>query len=474
MRKDYFIIGIIIFIAAAGVITISFVNGQVFSFMQQIRSPVVETASVSVEKGASGMAISLLETGTYNYNGPGFLGGGQRGPIHPLLVALTFLVFGEYIGSFYIVNFLLLSLAIILLWGVSRYYLERYWAFFPPVMLAVFPSALRYVASYNYEIFTLFLVLSSVFSFLKYRDTRNLWWLFWGSAAFAVLALERPMIFYAFPAILVLLVFWQIPYPARGSKKIFHAFVFIGVLVIAILPWSFRNYKVLGTWQWGSGGNIFLVRSTQLDFSGRELFSLALSYAVGDVIGSRIYAHYPKDTSPRAWDPQALARWTKEGWIVEDSDGEILNKVELDKKLRTEASARIRQKPLKFVLTSPINFLRLNAPVNYQGGEIMRLFVGNKNLPTAIKITVIFAIRFLWLLFLLLAFYALFRHSRDWYTWGILLFFVLYYNGMHSVFTHAEARYLFTILPFYFLFFTEGIRLLIFKKANKFPNAFPK
>ena len=125
----------------------------------------------------------------------------------------------------------------------------------------------------------------------------------------------------------------------------------------------------------------------------------------------------------------------------------------------------IKENPIKFLATAPLGLLRLNAPLHYNGQELTHLFYGTHGgLPLWLKIGITAAIRGMWFIFLGIALYGLFAKifTRD-ARWFLLAFFIVYYNIMHALFTHAEARYILTMLPLYFLFFAEGFRRMMSK-----------
>ncbi|OGZ42317.1 MAG: hypothetical protein A3C80_00590 [Candidatus Ryanbacteria bacterium RIFCSPHIGHO2_02_FULL_45_43] len=462
MAREYYTITGILVVAIFVVGIVGFINsGVIYTLPKSLHEP--DAGPVDPSRGFIGTAISLVHTGTFNNRGPGYIGNGQRGPAYAVVLALGFLMFGEYVWPVYLMNFIFLALVIILLWRLSRRYLDGYLAFLPPLMLAVFPFSAHQVYG-RYELFSLFLGVFSVFALLKYREHKGFLWLSVGTLIFTVWILERPIVLYFLPLVLMFLVFWQRS-SLSISRLLVHMLLFFFIIGSVIGLWAWRNHRVLDTWQIGSGGHMLLRTAMHTDRTSKELISLALSYGVGDFIGSRVYAHYPENAAPSGWIHSLEDRWVqKDEWIVEDLDGEILTRVELDKKMYREAFLKIKERPVKFVLTGFIRLIRLNAPLNHRGQEIIRMFMGEyQYLSSGMKIMIILAIRLIWLFFLTLVLYAIARHWREWETWGILILLLLYYNSMHALLTHGEARYVVTVMPFYFLLFAEGFRLFYSK-----------
>lgn len=404
-----------------------------------------------------GPALSLLRTGTFNYGGSaeheGFVGLIQRGPAYASVLAFFFLLFGENVFPVLFVNFVSLVLAIIFLWLISRRFLPGFWQFLPPLMLALFweVSALVWVG--NYEMFSLALATFSFFTFFHYKDTRNVLWLVAAAFGFSIWILERPIMLYFISFLFLYFIFWQ--WSSLPRKQFFaHLFIFAAIAGTVIGAWLLRNHFVLDTWQLGSPGHVILRRSSHVDFSSEELISMTLSFSVGDLIGSKLYARYPSDREPKTWDPRVEKRWYQTGWMIADLDGETITRIKLDKKMVKEAYANIVRQPIKFFLTGFINFFRLNAPMNYNGMEMMHFLAdGHDNMSEAVKIVVNLGIRIAWFLFVIVTLCTAAVYLNAWAGLSVLALFVFYHNAMHIFLTHAEVRYLLAAMPFYFLFF---------------------
>lgn len=460
-RNQYIIVGILFlaFFAAA-------VNGAFQGALHQPFETIGATTNETIFARGTfvGPALSLVRTGTFNYGGSaehdGFVGLVQRGPAYASVLALFFLLFGENVFPVLLVNGLSLASAIIFLWLISKRFLPGFWQFLPSLMLALFweVSALVWVG--NYEMFTLALATLFFFSFLRFKDTKNVWWLTTAAFALAFWVLERPPMFYFIPFPFFYLVFWH--WSSSPRRQLFaHLFLFAAIIGTVVGVWLIRNHQVLDTWQLGSPGHAILRRSSHVDFSFPELISMALSFSVGDLIGSKLYAHYPPDRTPKTWDSRVEARWYQPGWIVTDLDGETITKIELDKKMVKEAYANVARQPIKFFLTGFINFFRLNAPMNYNGMEMMHFLAeGRDNIPEAVKIAINLGIRIPWHLFVIVTFFSAVTYLGAWAGLSVLALFVFYHNAMFIFLSHAEVRYLLAAMPFYFLFFVEGLRIL--------------
>jgi len=463
MRRVYNI-WIVIIAAFAVTILIGFETGALETLSTSLEN--AKTGSASPEYSQVRAAVSILDTGTFNFGEHGYRGQ-QRGPGYPFVLALGFLTFGRNVWVIYFINFLFFIFAIIFLWQFSRHFFPKGWDLVPVSALVLYMGAPSQVWVASYEIFALALSTSAVLTLMRYFDTQKLLWLGASSLIFSVWALEKPAALYFLPFVLAFIIFAKRKNITR--KKLFvHLLVFVIVSGVIIGSWSYRNHKEIDTWQIGSGGHTLLRSSSQVYFTKSEIISLALSFSVGDLIGSKLYDKYPLDKSPKAWDPSIEYRWPKQlNWIVRDLDGEVLTKTEMDAKMYREAIRNIKAKPFAFLARGFLGLMRLNAPLNHRGQEITRLFVGtHSSIPMWVKIVFILFVRLVWLSVILLAVYAIARHLKDWKTWGLISLLFLYYNGANALLTHAEARYVLVIMPFYFILFTEGLRLRFYLTRN--------
>jgi uncharacterized membrane protein YoaK (UPF0700 family) len=68
--------------------------------------------------------------------------------------------------------------------------------------------------------------------------------------------------------------------------------------------------------------------------------------------------------------------------------------------------------------------------------------------------------RLAWFLLIGIAIFGAFQSIVQWRIFAILIFYIVYFNVMYALVSHAEARYMLPVLPFYFLFFALGIQRL--------------
>ncbi len=438
---------LIIFVATVVVVVIGFSTGAAYNF----RAP-IERASggaSSVQYSHVRQAISLLETRTFNFGEHGYTGQ-LRGPLYPSLLAIAFTVGGRYVGSIFVLNFVLLVLALVILFAASRRLLSGAWALFPPLLLALYWGAASQVWIANYETLTLFLASLSIFAFVRGMQEKQVRWFFILGASFALWALEKPAILYFIP---VALGYFYFALPRE--RKLKAILLCAAPIVVFVGAWSLRNSIAIDTWQIGSAGHTILRRASQTQMPKERLVSITLAYTVGNYLGSMIYPpFFPHDDMFRTWDTAIDARWYQQSWLVREPTGEVVTKTELDHLMYKEARLIILEHPFKFILTAIPQFFRLNSPLNHKGQEIAPMFM-DSSFDWG-KIIFALGIRLGWFTFLALVLWGMARSYKN-PVWFFFTLLILYYNFSNALLTHAEGRYLLVILPLYALMAAYGL-----------------
>lgn len=413
-----------------------------------------------------GSAVSILETRTFNYGQQGtYIGQARKDPVYPLILAAAFRVFGSRVWVLYAVNFVFLAVALFLTLKAASHLLPGYWPFVPMAILSLYPGAVSQVWVPNSEAISLAVFLFFIVQFFSYRDTPRISSLMLFSIAYALAVLLKPILLYSIP---LFLIYFLVTEAKRLSLRMLltHTIILLTVICAIVGGWMYRNYRVLGSWQIGDGGHTLLRRASQVNFTRSEIISAALSFTFGDMIGEKLYSSFPRVHPPPYWDPVVERKWYLKYLSDKEIEhhvylinGERVTRIEIDRRLYQEAIQLIKAHPIKFFTTSPLGFLRLNAPVAYNGQEFMRFMIGEESLPLAFRIGAVSFIRLYWYVFVFLAFAGLVNRIHEWKFWGVLILFVFCVNVFYGVFTHAEARYLLTIIPLYAIAAVETIRV---------------
>lgn len=390
-------------------------------------------------------ALSLLHNGSFHDSHSLFFGRWQKGPGYPVFLAFTYAFLGERPASVWIVHMVVWLASLVLTWRISRRFLEGEYALIPVLMLALYWGVAVSVISINSDLIALFLVLLYVWAFSRYRETPSVWFAVLQGFTIGYIVLTKPIVLYAVPVLFLLFLFLAFP---QKVSSVVHGVLSFVIAILMISAWSLYNYNLLGTYQLGSGALTLMHRADDVNLSGRRISAFLTASAFGDYIADKLYPGYAVGAEP--FTAEADER-EKKYWALQLPDK--TNEYELQQEQYRIAYSLIGQHPIKFFLTSFIYVLRLNSPVNHRGVEMVHTFVGTKDhIPDSLKVTALVSIRFLWYVFLGAVFYAFWKVKKDWSSWGLILFLVVYFNGMYALASHAEARYIVPILPFYFLF----------------------
>ncbi len=407
--------------------------------------------------GHVGTAINLLIHGSFygGHSNP-FFGLVPRSPVYSLLVAVSFVIFGVSANSIWILNALCFVSSVLLLYAISRRFLDSYWAALPPLFLSLFWGAAEYIWIINTETFTLFSVTLFIWGFLRYKEDQKVWHLASAAVFFSFLVLDKAILYY-FVYLLPFMVGYAL-YKNYYSRKLWrHWVLFFLIILVIVGGWRVRNQIVLGSPDFSRGGHSLLIHSKSTLLSARELTGFALSQLFGDYIADKFIPGFADNPQPLSIQGEVSSRW---GVMRREGVPEL----ETDKIFWSEAIANIKAHPIKFVLVSPLWFLRMNGPINYNLIFIDHMFVGTyPQIPGIVKILILLLIHVPWYAFIVVVFIMAFKlawqiiRQKKFSSMVWILLLVFYLNFMYAFFTHAEPRYVLPVMPFYFLFFTQAL-----------------
>jgi 4-amino-4-deoxy-L-arabinose transferase-like glycosyltransferase len=162
-----------------------------------------------------------------------------RTPLYPLLIVGLFLIFKSY-KILFLLQVLLGSLTCVLAWLIAKSFLREEWAAATVgVLLALEPLNAYLTGVILTETVFTFLFLLMVWLFLRYVQNKSLAFLALVSFLIGVSVLVKPTIQYL--PILLLPLLWLVE-GRRFTKKLFvHAAVLVGVFLLVISPWLYRN-----------------------------------------------------------------------------------------------------------------------------------------------------------------------------------------------------------------------------------------
>ncbi len=156
-------------------------------------------------------------------------------PIYPLFVGAFYFLFGPSALSVRLAQVGLSLLQIYLLFDIARRFFSIRTAFFAALISAIYPFYIMTTGLvYPTQLFS-FLLVALVWSLLAYKQDGRLICLVLAAVAYGLAVQTGPAILPSAP----LLLWWLWYYRPRRQQPLF---IFIGLFIITMLPWTLRNY----------------------------------------------------------------------------------------------------------------------------------------------------------------------------------------------------------------------------------------
>jgi len=203
----------------------------------------------------------------------------SRGPLFPLMIALSFLLFGISVESAFMPVRIFAVLNALLLYFIGEKFYNK---------KVGFAAALLVLTSYSINFWSFrhldavwpFFVLFSIFSIYLYSENKSyLWSLLSGAAlALAILTKEASLVFIPLP--LLALVFIK----ALRNKKGFYGVLYLYAALISVLfIFIISSYFLFGNIGWISLKNSIIPKAVNLApiVSGEGMFAVLSSYSKG-------------------------------------------------------------------------------------------------------------------------------------------------------------------------------------------------
>jgi 4-amino-4-deoxy-L-arabinose transferase-like glycosyltransferase len=376
-----------------------------------------------------------------------------REPLYPAFLSVIYRAAGhrpEVVPYWQIPLFIVicwLAYALGAQWGGRR---VGWWS---GMLTAVFPVLANYPSYVLTETLFTLLVVASVGACCRAWATRRAGW--WAAAGLlqGLAALCRAVM--APAAVLVALAALVIrdeAYPRR--RRLPHLAVSLLACGLVVAPWILRNQRLFGVPGITLRGEMVLwIRTNKLDDSPTQILSTAL-YNVSEFIG---HLGFPQ----AAENPRNVILGDSHAVYEREQElmGQGLSQVEANERLGVEAWARIRQHPLKYVLYTPVEMLKLTAfsyvPSLNEAGTIQSFerLPGGRLLLALVRGSA----RVLAYPVLFLMIYGLWAARAQWRQWWPIGLIVAYVNGLHGL-LFSIGRYVVPLVPFYVICAVVGFQ----------------
>ena len=405
---------------------------------------------------AQGNGYSLSEAAPYE---PTML----REPAYPIFLCLIYKAFGHRIHAVYIVQILLFLCSCILVFAIASKLFNNKIARYSSLFVVICPTLANFNVLLYTESFFFSLLMLTVYWLIKTKDNLRSSSFFVGGVLLGLLALCRGAMVLLFVPFIVWL------YMSFGSADFFRrCFLKLFVLMIALsfmtAPWLMRNSRVFGVCGFNSiGSRALLARVHRSDYSLKQTLQSTVYY-FSEYIGAKLF--------PEAFDTPNECMLI-EGRRIIKRERQLLDEgysiIEINDIFKSEASAKIKDHPVKFLTRTPFELVRLmhfmyipalNQTVivskfkEFNGGSLILSLVRG-----IYKITV-----YPLIIFSALGVYFVSRTRRKELLFLILL--ILYVNCIYSVFS-GYPRYNIPLIPFYLMFAAVGIVRLFKLQGDK-------
>jgi hypothetical protein len=407
-------------------------------------------------------ALSILEHHSFAENDArGFVGIFRRSPGYPLFLALSYALLGKMPPAAFITQAIIFTLSLILLWALARFFIPSPYYVLPSLFLALSWFIALQVTSIVPELFTLFLLLLFLWAYEKFFTTDRYAFLFLSGGALAWFILTRAVALYGMPVIIALLLFRSYSYYGSWKKSLRILGAFLIIPIFAVGAWMIRSVVVLDTWQIQSGSYVLAWKSMEATASWQRIAATFTATLTGDVVAEKFFPGYVKEPDHYRYTKIVTAQM-----LALDAEG--IPESEKEQTLYREARERIKDQPLKFFVSGVMGFFRQNVPLNHRAQPITHLFNNGQfaSLPTTQKIGILLVLRVIGYFFLALITYGAITKRSQWRLWGMVFFWVAFYNLFYAFFTHNEPRYMLPLWPLYLLFAATAVTSLLNRHAK--------
>ncbi|MDP3710657.1 MAG: glycosyltransferase family 39 protein [bacterium] len=166
---------------------------------------------------------------------------GRSGPLLEFWIAGVYKVFGVHIYLIWIIQALLHAATVFLIYRITQTLFDKIKSRIPAAGAAIiygwYPDLIESTSMLMTEISFLFLLVLSVFLFLRYHQKKNISWLIFFSISFGLAYLARSAVSFAYLAFLGYFI---------SQKRWKHLALSLVIVLVVLTPWIIRNYQTFG------------------------------------------------------------------------------------------------------------------------------------------------------------------------------------------------------------------------------------
>jgi len=371
-----------------------------------------------------------------------------REPGYPAFLALVYTCFGHYVRIAVFIQVILHSLTAALVYGIARGVFSPKSAFLSGLGVALFPTLANSSSYIMSETFFTFLLCLVAFLLLKALKARNAGlFLITGITLGALILTKTAAMFlpvFIVAAIIAIGIREKMP-PAKISA---HIVCLLLTCALAVSAWSARNKYLFDTFSPAArGGDVLWSRAEKIDDSPREILITSVA-SFSEYLGKVFFPDTLAGKGRYLYKDLDRVSALKEQYMEEG-----LQNYEADSKLTKEATEKILSHPLRYLMYTPVEAIKMTAftflPF-FNEDRVYDYFGGLKNgglILSAIK--GLFRIVAYPLVALFIA--GVIFNLKIWNRWLILFSVILYFNLIYSL-LDTIGRYAVPLIPFYCIF----------------------
>lgn len=375
-----------------------------------------------------------------------------REPAYIIFLYFLYKLFGHNTQAVYVIQILLFSISCILVFLITMRIFNECAAKYAAFLTAICPTLADHATFLYSESFFIFLLLFSVYSVLRAKDTASIKWYVLSGLAMALMTLCKvAMVFFIIPAALYLYL---------NKKDIKITIVFI-IFFIPLFSWGLRNYHIYGDFNLINtrGEQILLARAYRTECAFQKIKEMAV-YNFSEYLGYKFFPY--SDISSRDFQFQDDSRVRKE---YQELINQGMSETDVNRIIRNKAFSILKGHPVKYLIGMPFDFFKLTLfmyvpSLNEENGINMFKHVRNgREVLSAVK-GIYKALSFIILFFAIAGIAA---RKIQWQKEFMIFCVILYINLVYTV-IGGYQRYAVPLIPFYFIFAVVGFTR-IFKKG---------
>ncbi|MBI4707561.1 MAG: glycosyltransferase family 39 protein [Candidatus Omnitrophica bacterium] len=335
----------------------------------------------------------------------------RRVPVYPFFLAVVYFIFGHSFVAVRFIQSALSAISCILVYLIGLEAFNKRCGIVAAIICVIYYPFIYMPAYLVTESFFTFLLLSSVYFYLRYYNLRNNNYLFVATLLLGIAALCRSVIF----PFIVFVFIWLLIIYTNKINKLIKALLFVLVgFSLVISPWAFRNYTIYKT---------FIPGTLE---TGLFLYLGNNHLATGGTGG---------------W-----TKWGQDQFVPQDS-GKLFT-VESDRELTKKAIEFISHNPKRFLWLCWRKMVNMWRPFYADARFLNKLLMSLLYVPIMI-----------------LAVLGIFLAFSNSLAKSCLLFFLIIYLNVISLITISSIRYRYPIMPFLIIFAASA---LVYLKGKVF------